>query len=46
MLGRFLGLGLDIKLAAKADLLFIIDPPCEEASQMLEFSFFIRVPQR
>ena len=45
MLGRLLGLGLDVELAGEADLLGVVDGHVQELREMLELALHVRVPQ-
>jgi hypothetical protein len=45
MLGGFLGLGLDIKGALKADLFLVVDGHVQEASEVVELALHVGVEQ-
>ena len=45
VLGRLLGLGLDVELAREADLLGVVDGHVQEAGQMIELALHVGVPQ-
>ena len=46
VLGRFLGLGLDVEGAAEADLLLVIDGHVEEAAEVVELALHVGVEKR
>ena len=46
MLGRLLWLGLDVKLALEADLLFVIDRHLEERAEVIQLTTNVGVPKR
>ena len=45
VLGRLLGLGLDVELAREADLLGVVDRHVHEAGQVIELALHVGVPE-
>ena len=45
MLGRLLGLGLDVEGLVEADLLFEVDSHLEEAAEVIDLTLHVGVPE-
>ena len=45
VLGRFFGLGLDVELTFKANLLSVVDGQVKETPEMIEFTFQVGIPK-